>query len=229
MKKKIIMVTVLPVFIFFMLLTTLPMGSNVDLFEEILTKTRGNVDEYGITAVFTTTMDREDIVYSVLNNLGFSYGWNTSVVENDEIYCMEFGKNNVKGYIETAEYENHNIITVSIVKYDHQNCLKELKSKLQESIGDNYIGIKYYEYLKCKVEISDINLINEQLIDVLKSHKAVDINTIAIENGYSTTAYTKQYDPIRNNGKLIDFNYAVCKYSSGNYIIIGTPELIVTY
>jgi len=55
------------------------------------------------------------------------------------------------------------------------------------------------------------------------------IETVSINNGLSTVAYTKEYDEKVTNNKLIDFNYAVCNYSSGRYIIIGTPEIITTY
>ncbi|MCT8975813.1 hypothetical protein N4T77_04275 [Clostridium sp. CX1] len=230
MKKKVLMVTIIPMMMFFLFITELSVNSRkVDLFNEILARTNSNIEECGVTAVFTTDMNRENIVDQILKGLDFYDGWNSSILKNEQTYCVEFGKNSVKGYIETMQYENHNIVKVNIVKGERKNSLSELKSKLQKSIGNQYIDIKYYEYLKGKVENSDIKIVNEQILNVLKDYGVANIDTVSIENGYSTTAYTKQYNSIKSNGKLIDFNYAVCKYSSGNYIIIGTPELIVTY
>jgi hypothetical protein len=77
--------------------------------------------------------------------------------------------------------------------------------------------------------IEDIYEVNEKIIKLLESHSTKNIETVNINNGLSTVAYTKNYDAMVNNNKLIDFNYAVCNYSSGSYIIIGTPEIIITY
>jgi hypothetical protein len=60
-------------------------------------------------------------------------------------------------------------------------------------------------------------------------NNASNIGTVEIDNGYSTVAYTRKYPVMKNDGKWIDFNYAVCSYSSGNYVIIGTPVIITTY
>jgi hypothetical protein len=127
------------------------------------------------------------------------------------------------------QYENHNVVTVNIIKHDNSNSLEDLRNKLEKYIGNKYSNVRYFQYLKCKMQSGDVYSTNKQILKLLKDHRASNINTIDLENGYSTTAYTKQYDSIQSNGKLIDFNYAVCKYSSGNYIIIGTPEILVTY
>lgn len=200
-----------------------------DLFDDILKKTNSSTIEYGITAEFTTDENREDVCNDILKKLDFYDGWNTSVVKNEQVYCVEFGKNNVNGYIETMHYENHNIVTLNIVKRDDKNSLVELKNKLQQCLGEKKISVKYFMYLKSKMLNDDIELANNEILKLLTEHGTTNINTISLENGYSTTAYTTRYDSIESNGKKIDFNYAVCKYSSGSYIIIGTPELIITY
>lgn len=200
-----------------------------DLFKDILKNTDSKVVESGIKVVFTTDKSRENVSDDILKSLDFYDGQSDLVLKNEQTYCVEFGKNNINGYIEIMQYENHNVVTVNIVKYDNKSSLEELRNKLQKYIGSKYSNIKYYQYLKCKMQSGDIYTVNKQILQLLKNHRASNIDTVDLENGYSTTAYTNQYDSIESNGKLVDFNYAVTKYSSGNYIIIGTPEILVTY
>ena len=46
-----------------------------------------------------------------------------------------------------------------------------------------------------------LNLANKEILKLLKEHGTTNINTISLENGYSTTAYTRRYDSIESNGK----------------------------
>lgn len=230
MKKRYIILNGLLIFTIILLMTGFSVTKkDSELFDDILKKTNSNTVEYGITAEFTTDEDREDICNDILKSLDFYDGWNTNVLKNEQAYCVEFGKNNVNGYIETMHYENHNIVTINIVKRDNKNSLEELKNKLQQCLGDKKITVKYFMYLKSKMQNDNIEFTNKEILKLLKEHGTTNINTISLENGYSTTAYTARYDSIESGGEKIDFNYAVCKYSSGSYIIIGTPELIITY
>lgn len=202
---------------------------NIDLFNDILMITNSSTVEYGITSTFNIEENNDDVINCILKKFNFYDKLNKRELKNAKGYCIEFGDNNTNGYIETIRYENHNVITVNIVKEDSENNMEDLKTKLQECLKDKKINAKYFQYLKAKAASKDIEDINNKILTLLKSHRAANVNTINLENGYSTTAYTKQYDSIQSDSKMIDFNYAVCKYSSGSYVIIGTPELIVTY
>jgi hypothetical protein len=230
MRKRIVLLTILTAFGIIFFLNDFSMAQkNIDLFDEILKITNGNTIEYGVTATFTIENNHEDISDNILKDLGFYNGLNKKTLNNQRGYCLEFGKDNVNGYIENIRYENYSVVTVNIIKEDNKNNLKDLQNKLQQCFKDHNINAKYFEYLKAKVADNGIENINKEILTLLKNHKATNVNTIQLENGYSTTAYTKIYDSIQSDSKTIDFNYAICKYSSGSYIIIGTPEIIVTY
>lgn len=230
MKKRIIILSIFSVFIMVFLVRNIYAAEKqVDFFKEILVKTNSEIKEYGVTAVFITKENRESVCNNLLKKLGIYDSYNTKVLKNENTYCVEFEKNNVSGYIETMQYENHNIVTINFTKKDKNNDLNHLKDNLKKSIEDKRINVKYFQYLKAKLPNDDINSVNNEVSSFLKNYGATNIDRIQLDNGYSTTAYTKTYDSIQNNGKLIDFNYAVCKYSSGGYIIIGTPEINVTY
>lgn len=230
MRKKIVSLIILTTFGIIVFFTDFSMAKkSTDLFNEILVITNSTTIEYGIASTFKIEENDESITDYILKELGFDHDFNRKELKNKKGYCIEFGDSNINGYIETIRYENHNIVTVNIVKKDNQNNLEDLKNKLQGCLKDKKINAKYFQYLKAKAESKDIESINNQILTLLKSHRVVNINTVSLENGYSTTAYTKNYDSIQSDSKTIDFNYAVCKYSSGSYVIIGTPELIVTY
>jgi hypothetical protein len=230
MKKRVIIVTMLlAVSMLFLLGNLSKAQKKVDLFNDILKTTDGKTVEYGVTVIFTSDKNGEAISDDILKKLGFYDGWNTNVLNSRNAYCVEFGKDNVDGYIESTQYENHNIVTVNIIKKDNFNNLDEMKDRLEKIISDYKVNAKYFQYLKAKLPNNNIKYNNNKVLELLKGYDSTNINTVKLENGYSTTAYTKMYDSMESNGQLIDLNYALSKYSSGSYIIIGTPEINVTY
>jgi hypothetical protein len=209
----------------------------VNLFDEILLATKSKTVEYGLKTCFETQEEPKGVCNYLIQNLGLNNKEiKISSSKNEDSYCIEFSGENIQGYIEALKYNNEDVITINISKIGNENGLVLLKNKVSESIGHRGEDIKYFQYLKAEmqenekdVEIEDIYDVNERIIKILKSHGTENIETVNINNGLSTIAYTKKYDEKVNNNKLIDFNYAVCNYSSGRYIIIGTPEIITTY
>ncbi len=208
-----------------------------NLFDEILFQTKSKTVEYGLKTCFSTGEEREEICNYLIKVLELSNkSIKLSISKNVNSYCIDFSGENIEGYIEALKNDNGNDITINISRIDNKNGLVYLKNKVSNSIGHKGKNIKYFQYLKAKigenssnVKIEDTYSVNKRIIKVLKSHGAENIETVSINNGLSTVAYTKEYDEKVTNNKLIDFNYAVCNYSSGRYIIIGTPEIITTY
>ena len=208
-----------------------------NLFDEILFQTNSRTVEYGLKTCFSTGENGEEICNYLIKVLELNNKSIKLIIsKNDNFYCINFSGKNIEGYIESSENCNNNNITINISRIGNKNGLVSLKNKVRSSIGYRGKNIKYYQYLKAKVlensvdaKIKDNYSINKKVINILKSHGTENIETVVINNGLSTVAYTKEYDAKITNNKLIDFNYAVCNYSSGRYIIIGTPEIITTY
>ena len=209
----------------------------VNLFDEILIQTKSKTVEYGLKTSFKTGEKQKEMCNYLIQSLGLNnkeVKLNTS--EDEDSYCIEFSGANIEGYIEALKYNNVNNIAINISKIGNENGLVSLKKKVRDSIGRRGKDIKYFQYLKAKIGdvsssagIEDIYGVNDGIIKLLKLRGAQNIETVSINNGLSTIAYTKKYDAKVTNNKLIDFNYAICNYSSGRYIIIGTPEIIITY
>jgi len=216
----------------------------VNLFDEILLVSKSKVVEYGLKTSFMTKENPKVICNNLIKSLGLNNKEIKIVRSEDEYsYCIEFSGVNIEGYIEgitsnndDLKNDNENNITINISKKMSENGLVLLKNKVKDSIGRRGKNIKSFEYLKAKIDgdsssfaVDDINGVNDAIIKILKSRGAKNIDTVSLNNGLSTIAYTKKYDEELINNKLIDFNYAICNYSSGRYIIIGTPEIIITY
>jgi len=209
----------------------------VNLFDEILLQTKSKTVEYGLKTCFDTKEGSKEICNYLIKDLELSNKEiKLNISENKGSYCIEFTGENVEGYIEALKYKSDNAITINISKSGSENELVSLKNKVSTGIGHRGTNIKYYQYLKAKLGTDTQNGVakssygvNETIIKILKSRGAKNIETVNINNGLSTIAYTQKYDALLINNELIDFNYAVCNYSSGRYVIIGTPQIITTY
>jgi hypothetical protein len=199
-----------------------------DFFREIVTLTEGKVVEYGVKANFQISEDGEDYCLELFKKLNIENA-DINVVKGEKFYSVEFNNNEFKGYIESTSYDNHNVVTLNIVQYDNEYRLVELKNRVSIAVGKDEKEVKYFDYLKAQVNKDGTEKVNNDIAELLKNNNASNIDTIKIDNGYSTVAYTKKYPVMKNNGKLMDLNYAVCSYSSGDYVIIGTPVIITTY
>jgi len=216
----------------------------VNLFDAILLQTKAKIVEYGLKTTFTTTEDSEQVCNYLIESLELnSKEIKLNSSEDENSYCIEFSGVNIQGYIEGLKYsnkalkhDNENNITINISKIGKENGLVSLKNKVRDSIGNRGKDIKYFQYIKARIGdisakagIENIYGVNDGIIKLLNLRGAENIETVNLNNGLSTIAYTKKYDEKVTNNKLIDFNYAICNYSSGRYIIIGTPEIIITY
>ncbi|MBU3200054.1 YwmB family TATA-box binding protein [Clostridium estertheticum] len=210
---------------------------NLNLFDEILIQTKSKTVEYGLKTCFETQEDSKEICNYLISAIDLDY---KKVIltrtENKDSYNVDFSSGNARGYVEALKYKNKSLITINISTVSNENGLVSLKNKISASIGCRGKNVKYFQYLKAKVEktsknggTNNINVINQKIIKILKSYGTENIDTVSLNNGLSTMAYTRKFDENVINNKLFDFNYAVCSYSSGNYIIIGTPEIITTY
>ena len=200
-----------------------------DMFKNILEKTNSTPVENGIMATFNTHSDKEKVVNEIFKVLTRYSEYNKKIWRNNKIYCIEFNGYCAEGYVEGVENENYNIITVNIIRKCSQYKLQDLKSMVDKSLSGRKEKCKYFEYVKAKTQKQDVSSVNSEIKNILNYYGASDIKTIALEEGYSSTAYTHKYEPIQSGTGLIDFNYAVVKYDTGTYIIMGTPEIMVTY
>lgn len=205
--------------------------TNIDYFDYITSVCDANVCEYGVTAEFKNSGDGEKLCNKLFNLFGFNKESDVTVYKDNFIYRIEFERPQANGYIEcTKDLQNGDYITINEISRVKDSNINYLKYQFEESLKDQKSKIKYCQYLRAKITSQkEVGRVNEEIITILKDSGALNISSIDIGKGYSNTAYTGQYETIKNEGKLKDLNIAVTEYDTGKYIIIGTPLIKETY
>ncbi|MDF2883863.1 MAG: hypothetical protein K0R54_4428 [Clostridiaceae bacterium] len=229
MLRKMIVFLLVTIFLFLNMSSYSSASNKADLMDNMIKGCNGTVQEYGITFSFNVNDNAEETCNKIFNKLKFDYKDIDNVMQNNKLYCIEIKSKSINGYIESINYDNYNVVTVNLTKKDNVNNLINFKNNISAALGKDYNVGTYFMYIKAKVDSSDLEHINAKLGEVIKEQGGNDIQTVQLESGFSSTAYTERYLPIKSNGRLIDLNYAVCKYPSGINVIIGTPEILTSY
>lgn len=226
MKNK----SIILVFLFIISLSNLSnlsfANKNTDIFNKIMETANGSTVEYGIRANYEIDENVEKYCLTLLKKLNLSDS-NINISKDGKYYSVDFKSAAVNGYIECSDYDNHKLVSLNIIKSSNENGLDELIKTIDSAI--NKKDVKYFQYLKAKVPEINTEKLNNEIINMLQAENTSNIETVKLGNGNSTVAYTKQFIPIKDNGKLEDLNFAVCSYGAGNYLIIGTPIIIEAY
>lgn len=213
-------------------------SNKTDLFNEIIEGTFSSVVEYGLSVSFEIKEselknikenDEENILYSnLIKKLQLDKEENFKV-EKGNVNNVSFENKSGSGYIRTTNYNNNKFIVISIDKFDKINRIDELELSVKNSINPKYSNLKFFKYVKAKLPKEDLNNPKEQVFNILTKEKATYLNYIKINNGYSINAYTKRYELIKSGNEFMDFQCVLSKYNSGNYMIIGSPEILINY
>lgn len=154
---------------------------------------------------------------------------NKVTINDNKVYCREFENGDIYGYIESRKDGDVNKINLFIRKISEKGDINNLENQVRSSMDKKAANITFYKYIKAKISKDDVKITQNKIENYLKDIGSRNVSTVEINRGFSTVAYTNKYTPISDNGNLIDFNYAVIKESDGNYIILGTPIIGITY
>ncbi|KAJ48767.1 hypothetical protein BD780_004060 [Clostridium tetanomorphum] len=197
------------------------------VFDYILRDTKGEVIEFGLITNFKHQKEGEQACKYVLENLKISPKNYSNILKNKKIYSVEFNNEKLEGYIQSTKYDEYNVLTLNIKEKSRTNELDKLEQKVKKSLGNR--DVSFFKYVKAKIDDRDLEKENKKIMTLLRNIGGQEIQTVKLDNGFSTIANINKYTPVNVNGRLVDFNYAVCSYYSGNYIIMGTPEILISY
>lgn len=202
---------------------------DIDLFQDMINKSEGHIVESGVRTCFISAMNGQELQNYILKKIRWK---NTKVksYKNKENYYIDIKSSDITGFISITRAYDESLVTIDILKKGSNNELENIKNSIESVIKPiNHHKSTYYEYVKAKLPDKDLASLNKELAWLLKSYGATNINSVELNNGFSSTAYTGKFNSKINNGKLMDLNYALSSYTSGKYIIIGTPEIIIAY
>lgn len=201
-----------------------------DLFEEMLKVSEGQTIENGVRTRFSSREDGQEITEKLVGKIIVNQDTKVKSYRNKENFYIDFIDRKLEGSISVANYKDESIVTIDIIYRGSSNELDNIKNEVEFIIAPVSQSKKvYYEYLKAKLPDKDLSNLNKELITLLKNIGAINISSLELNSGLSTCAYTSKYKPKSNNGELMDLNFALGSYTSGKYLIIGTPEIITAY
>lgn len=226
--KRVYIILLIVIFSSFVYGDRCKASKNIDTFNELLKIADSQIVEIGLKAEYKTNNHGESECRNLLSNLNLNLNSNV-LINNNQNFCVEFTEENFSGYIESMLSEGDNVIVIDITKKTRENDLKDIEKKIRLAVENEDVKLKFFKYVKAKLGEHDLTNINQRLLKELRSQDACNVDSLQLSNGYSTVANTNKFDPEISDGKLIDLNYILCNYSSGNYILIGTPEIIASY
>lgn len=232
MKKKIFIFMLVMLFSYFLNIRTPAAVSskNMDMFNGIVKNTDGEIIEYGLDL----SVDSHDLktgdLDRIIKDIPECKDVQISSTSSDNIYCINFTGKNINGYIESTKISSGYNVKLELIIRDNKNNIDDLLGDIKNIDLFKNNGVEVFRYMKVKVSSAkSIEMIDDEIVNYLKNKNADNINTIKLNNAYSTTAYTGNNDYIMEGNKAVDISIAVSRYTSGTYIIIGTPQIIISY
>ena len=179
-----------------------------DLLEEELTKHNVFI-ENGVRVHYELPKDLNE--YENIKNILLELGNNLNEKEDSIAYKDE----TIKIFASFFYNEDTSFIQIDFINTKKEFTTNEIQNKIEKMINRKAKKIKYFSYIKLKIKEENKNYNNEIINNNLK-----DKEMINIENGKVGRAFLK------DNTRV---NLGYVKYNTGEYIIIGTPVIFVTY
>jgi len=200
----------------------------VDMFEKLLSNRNIEVSEYSVTATFNSDSQGMDACKEIVRKASATLGkMEYTVNDKDEFSNIIFSNEIYKGSITSTPYKDKNVVVITVIKKEKENRTKELKSKLSEILSHVNSRITYSQCIKGKILNNNLDEVNNFVMNELEQSK--NINKAKLYNGYSIICNTNLYDSKKVGNMDVDFHCAVVKYSSGCYLVMGTPEITLDY
>lgn len=180
-----------------------------NLLEEKLTKNNEFI-ENGVRVHYELPKDLNEYE-NIKNILLLELGNNLNEKEDSISYEDE----TIKIFASFFYSEDTSFIQIDFINTKKESTTNEIQNKIEKMINRKAKKIKYFSYIKLKIKEENKNYNNEIINNNLK-----DKEMINIENGKVGRAFLK------DNTRV---NLGYVKYNTGEYIIIGTPVIFVTY
>ncbi|SFU78735.1 hypothetical protein SAMN04487886_116112 [Clostridium sp. DSM 8431] len=186
--------------------------SNSNILDSISYKmsNESNFIEKGVKVTYKSALKKEEEIKRVKKILEKKN--NKEIVVSNDVINIWTGFGNVRANFYSKN--NVTIVDFAIIENNKNYSILKLMKELTKLQGKNVYDIRYFQYIKEK-----INNINDTLVEINKLPEIKNIDTLDIHNGYVGEGKF-------NNGERV--NIALNNYDTGNYLIIGTPVIFTT-
>ena len=193
-----------------------------EIISKVINISKGSIVTTGIKADFEFCSNEEKKYDAMLNEISKKFTIKENL-KNENYSSTDFKEGEASGYLECIKSGDKNKFSLCIEKNGDKNNLEELEKMVSDITANCKEKFKSHKYIKCKLEDNNILNTNKELIEKIQAEGFSSVQTIKYNNGYSNVAFVQRGD----NKELV--NFVVCNYSSGNYLIVGTPEIFTEF
>jgi hypothetical protein len=215
MKKLLI---ILPIIAFSLLIIdTVPVKSesilnNFYFLEDEVVNT-GDFVENGVRVEYSSKNSLENELLIVKNNLRNLFKEDIYIDENNILFSDDQREIKVLAWKDEKETK----VQITYINNRKECTINQIKKEIEQIQYFAAENIKYFDFIKVKI----IEEQKQNLLDILKSNiKEKTLEELNIVNGKI------------GKGKLKDgnkINFSFMTYDTGEYLILGTPVIFITY
>ncbi len=205
---------------------------NNNVIDEILKSMELSIKEYKATGSFDSIKAKDEIYKDIINEVENVIGQVEISSVDENKFKIYSGEEEYIGEVTILPYKQEYKVTFSISIYGENLTLDEkdkLQTKVRKVLSIFNSNIEYSLCVKSEIINNTMDEVRDIVINNLSLYEAKNTDEVKINNGYSIIGYTGLNNKKTILGKDIDFNCAIVKYSSGCYLIMGEPEITITY
>lgn len=115
-------------------------------------------------------------------------------------------------------YEGGNTtVEISLINNQSSDSINGLKQEITKLLNNKVENVIYFTFVKGKIDNIEESNIKNSIDEIITNNK---LEVLDISNGFAATGYLKSNERI---------NLGYVGYDTGQYLIIGTPTIFVTY
>ncbi|WP_032121315.1 hypothetical protein [Clostridium amazonitimonense] len=202
-----------------------------DLINKFVVSLEGKPEEYGMKIEFQNVEeDRISEIYEDIDKILIKYEKINKDADVEENKDIKFINKKEEGIELKALVNKSEKVGYIEVKLNIESIME--KEKIEKEVLRNVErerSAKVYKYVKAKVEDDSLEECKTHIEELLVSEKNLNIDIKFTDFGVIGTALTNKASKNGNSPGCVDINFAVMRYTSGTYLIVGTPIIYNAY
>lgn len=153
---------------------------------------------------------------------------NFNVRELDDVLAKH-DENKVKISIDEEALELEGRVIINTTSKDNSFSIDNLNKDILKEVTREDRNIKVFSYVKAQLREGDVELYKNNLEKYLINTGGKNIKFSSIDSGVTGVALANMDNSEELDNNLFNINFALVKYTSGTYIIVGTPIITCAY
>ena len=174
---------------------------------------KAQLSQNGVRSEYVTKNNLEQELIIIKNNLKKNNYKN--IIEKDNNIFIKDNDKDIEIYL--WRYKNETKVQISYINNKKDITTLQLKEKIENIQDIAAKNIKYFNFIKVKI----IEENKKEILEIIKqSMKTDSLEVLNISNGIIAKGILKEGSRI---------NFADITYDTGEYLILGTPVIFITY